>query len=151
MRSFASIKVAIAVAVATFSSSGSRSETPAEFYRGKDVRLLISHPAGGGYDTYARLFARHLSKFLDGQPNVIPQNMPGAAGIVMANSMGVQERNDGTVIGLGPGSIGVADLFKLPNVRYSANAVVVDWKFERGRGCDSVMEDIRRENGRGSV
>ena len=46
--------------------------------------------------------------------------MPGPAGIVMANNMGAQQTNDGTMIGLGPGSIAVADLFRLPNVRYSA-------------------------------
>jgi len=64
--------------------------------------------------------ARRFSTFLDGHPNIIPQNMPGPAGIVMANNMGAQQTNDGTMIGLGPGSIAVADLFRLPNVRYSA-------------------------------
>ena len=43
--------------------------------------MLISHPAGGGYDLYARLFARHLARFLPGNPTVVPQNMPGAAGV----------------------------------------------------------------------
>lgn len=95
-------------------------ETVADFYKGKDVRMLISHPPGGGYDIYARFFARHLSRFLDGHPNVIPQNMPGAAGIVMANSMAAQQPSDGTVIGLGPGSIGTGDLFKAPGARYDA-------------------------------
>jgi len=113
-------KYVVALCLALISSSCAYGETPAEFYKGKNIRLFISHPAGGGYDTYARLLARHFSTFLDGHPNIIPQNMPGAAGVVMANNMGAQQTNDGTMIGLGPGSIAVADLFKLPNVRYSA-------------------------------
>ena len=76
-------------------------QSPAEFYKGKDIKMLISHPPGGGYDVYARLFARHLPRFLDGSPNVVPQNMPGAAGIVMANSIAAAQPHDGTVIGLG--------------------------------------------------
>ena len=95
-------------------------QSPAEFYKGKDIKMLISHPPGGGYDVYARLFARHLPRFLDGNPNVVPQNMPGAAGIVMANSLAGAQPHDGTVIGLGPGSIGTGDLFKTSGARYDA-------------------------------
>src|SRR5665647_393201 len=86
---------ALLLAVTLSLTAVARAETPAEFYKGKDVRMLISHPPGGGYDIYARLFARHLTRFLDGHPNVIPQNMPGAAGIVMANSMAAQQPSDG--------------------------------------------------------
>ncbi|MDB5593663.1 MAG: hypothetical protein JWM36_624 [Hyphomicrobiales bacterium] len=113
-------RAALFIAATLSLTAVARSETPAEFYKGKDVRMLISHPPGGGYDIYARLFARHLTRFLDGHPNVIPQNMPGAAGIVMANSMAAQQPSDGTVIGLGPGSIGTADLFGASGARYDA-------------------------------
>jgi len=97
-----------------------RAQTEAEFYRGKDVRVLISHPPGGGYDTYARLFARYLSRHLPGNPTVIAQNMPGAAGVVMANYLFTQAPRDGTVIGLGPGSMGTAALFGAPGARFDA-------------------------------
>jgi tripartite-type tricarboxylate transporter receptor subunit TctC len=113
-------RAALLLAVTLSLTTAARAETPAEFYKGKDVRMLISHPPGGGYDIYARFFARHLTRFLDGHPNVIPQNMPGAAGIVMANSMAAQQPSDGTVIGLGPGSIGTADLFGASGARYDA-------------------------------
>src|ERR1700704_2004838 len=74
-----------------------RAQTEAALYVGKEVRVLISHPAGGGYDTYARLFARHLSRHLPGNPSVVAQNMPGAAGVVMANYLYAQAPRDGTV------------------------------------------------------
>ena len=43
-------------------------QTPAEFYKGKDIKMLISHPPGGGYDVYARLFARHVVSNVIEQP-----------------------------------------------------------------------------------
>jgi tripartite-type tricarboxylate transporter receptor subunit TctC len=89
-----------------------------EFYAGKNVSVLISHPAGGGYDLYARLYARHLSRHLPGGPTIVAQNMPGAAGVAMANHMATQAPRDGTTIGLGPGTLVTAVLFGTPGVRY---------------------------------
>lgn len=119
MATFSPLAVAFGVMLA--SSVAGFAQSPADFYKGKDVHLLISHPAGGGMDVYARFFARHLPKFLAGKPNVIPQNMPGAAGIAMANSLATQQPADGTVIGYGPGSIAVADLFNIPGARFDAS------------------------------
>jgi tripartite-type tricarboxylate transporter receptor subunit TctC len=92
----------------------------AQMYRGKDIRFLISHPPGGGYDAYARLYVRHLSRFIPGAPNIVAQNMPGAAGIVMANYLAAQAPRDGFTIGLGPGSISTAALFSSQGARYDA-------------------------------
>lgn len=99
-----------------------QAQTPpaADFFKGKDIHMLISHPAGGGMDTYARFFARHLSRFIPGNPNVIPQNMPGAAGIVMANSIASVQPNDGTYIAYGPGKIALSDLLGVPGARFDA-------------------------------
>jgi tripartite-type tricarboxylate transporter receptor subunit TctC len=91
-----------------------------DFYKDKTIRMLISHPPGGGYDVYARLFARHLPRFLPGNPQVVPQNMPGAAGAVMASHMFAVAPQDGTVIGLGPGATSTAALFGSNGARYDA-------------------------------
>lgn len=90
------------------------------FYRGKDIRLQIGTPVAGGYDTYGRFFARHLPRFLPGGPGVIVQNVPGAAGVNMANSLYFQQPKDGTVIGSGAGSIATAALFGGQGARYDA-------------------------------
>src|SRR5690349_15620521 len=56
-----------------------------EFYKGKTIKFLIGSGAGGGYDLFGRLMARHLGKHLPGEPMVTPQNMPGAGGVAMTN------------------------------------------------------------------
>ncbi len=69
-----------------------------DFYRGKTVRLLVGFSAGGGYDTVARLLARHLPRHIPGNPNVVVENMPGASGLIAANYMFHQAPKDGTVL-----------------------------------------------------
>jgi tripartite-type tricarboxylate transporter receptor subunit TctC len=70
-----------------------------QFYRGKQVTIIVGSSAGGGYDIYARLLARHLPRHIPGEPSVIVTNMPGAA----SNTAGAYIYNvaprDGTVIG----------------------------------------------------
>ena len=51
--------------------------TPNDFFEGKTIRLIVGFSAGGGYDMYARLFARHMPKYIAGRPTIIVQNMPG--------------------------------------------------------------------------
>jgi tripartite-type tricarboxylate transporter receptor subunit TctC len=71
-----------------------------DFYKGKSINLVIATATGGGYDTYARLIARHLGRHIPGQPSIVPQNMPGAAGIRAANYLYAAAPKDGTAIGM---------------------------------------------------
>lgn len=72
----------------------------AEFYKKNNtIRLLVGSEPGGGYDGYSRLTARHLGRFIPGNPNIVVQNMPGAAGIVAANYLYNAAPKDGTAIG----------------------------------------------------
>ena len=50
-----------------------------DFYAGKTINLIVGYSAGGGYDQYARLLARHFGRHIPGHPNIVVQNMPGAA------------------------------------------------------------------------
>ena len=68
------------------------------FYRGKTVTIVVGYSAGGGYDQYARLVARHLGRHIPGQPNVIVQNMPGAASMTSVRHLDANAAKDGTVI-----------------------------------------------------
>jgi tripartite-type tricarboxylate transporter receptor subunit TctC len=71
----------------------------ADFYRGKTVTIVIGSTPGGGYDTYARLIARHIGKFIPGNPSVVPSNMPGAGSNVAAAAVYNSLPKDGTQIG----------------------------------------------------
>jgi tripartite-type tricarboxylate transporter receptor subunit TctC len=71
----------------------------ADFYRGKTVTIVIGSTPGGGYDTYARLIARHIGKFIPGNPAVVPSNMPGAGSNVAAAAVYNTMPKDGTHIG----------------------------------------------------
>jgi len=71
-----------------------------DFYKGKSINLIIATATGGGYDTYARLIARHLGRHIPGQPAIVPQNMPGAAGIRAANYLYAAAPKDGTAVGM---------------------------------------------------
>ena len=69
-----------------------------DFYRGKTVTIIVGFTAGGGYDLYARAFARHLADHIPDHPTVIVQNMPGASGILAARSLNSTQPKDGTVM-----------------------------------------------------
>lgn len=76
------------------------------FYQGKQITVVVGNPAGGGYDVYARLLARHMPKHLPGQPGFIVQNLPGAGSINAAQHLANVAAKDGTAIGvLVPGAI----------------------------------------------
>ncbi len=74
-------------------------QSPADFYKGKDVILIIGSGVGGGYDTYSRVVARHWGRFIPGNPNIVVQNMPGAGGLTMLNYIANVAKGDGTVVG----------------------------------------------------
>ncbi len=74
-------------------------QSPAEFYKGKTVELYIAYSAGGGYDLYARMVARHLGRHIPGNPQIVPKNMEGAGGLRLANWLYQAAPRDGTVIG----------------------------------------------------
>lgn len=67
------------------SMGGPASADTHDFYKGKRIRLIVGLAPGGGFDLYARMVARHLGKHLPGNPSIVVQNMPGAAGTVAAN------------------------------------------------------------------
>jgi tripartite-type tricarboxylate transporter receptor subunit TctC len=71
-----------------------------DFYKGRTITFIIGTAPGGGYDTYSRLLASHLGAQLAGGPTIVPQNMPGAAGIRAENYLYNLAPRDGTVIGM---------------------------------------------------
>ncbi|MEA2984930.1 MAG: hypothetical protein QOD94_1184, partial [Alphaproteobacteria bacterium] len=74
-------------------------ETVAEFYKDKQVKIVIGNAAGGDYDLGGRLLARFLGNHIPGNPTVIVQNMPGASTVTATNYLWAKAPRDGTVIG----------------------------------------------------
>jgi hypothetical protein len=70
----------------------------ADFYRGKTLTMIVGFAPGGGVDTQARTIARHLVRFIPGQPSVIVQNMEGAAGALATNFLNQRVAPDGLTI-----------------------------------------------------
>ena len=69
------------------------------FYKGKTVTIVVGTKAGDVYDLYARLMAQHMPKYIPGNPNIIVQNMPGAASLITANHVNNVAKPDGLTIG----------------------------------------------------
>jgi len=94
------LSIACALAASLLSQQGARAQDAiADFYRGKQVTMVVGSSSGGGYDLYARLVARFMSKHIPGNPNVVVQNMPGAAGNTSAAYVANVAAKDGTIIG----------------------------------------------------
>jgi tripartite-type tricarboxylate transporter receptor subunit TctC len=107
----------LALAVCPISSAA---QTVEEFYRSKSITMLIGGGAGGGYDTYARIFARHLSRHIPGNPNIIAKNMPAAAGLAAASALYTTAEKDGSTIGAFTNGAAMDPLFGNPGARYDA-------------------------------
>ena len=90
------MKLAFTAAAALALALPAAAQTPEQFYKGRELRLIVSHPPGGGYDTYARFYGRHLSRLMAGNPAIVVQNMPGAAGVAMTNYLFAQAPKDGS-------------------------------------------------------
>jgi len=99
----------VAMALGTFMRPAS-AQSVAEFYRGRNVTLVIGFSVGGGYDLYGRLLARHLGKHIPGQPSIVPQNREGAGSERATLYLYNAAPKDGSVIGTFSRSMAVAPL-----------------------------------------
>lgn len=81
-------------------SGSAGAQTVEQFYKGRNLRFLVGYGPGTGYDVYMRVVQRHIGRHIPGNPNVVPENMPGAGGLVMANYLYNVAPRDGSAIGL---------------------------------------------------
>jgi tripartite-type tricarboxylate transporter receptor subunit TctC len=100
MRLATSGRVVAVALLALGPPSVGRAQSPADFYKSKTVDLYIGYSAGGGYDVYARALARHLGRFIPGNPTILAKNMPGAGSLVLANWLYNVAPKDGTAFGI---------------------------------------------------
>lgn len=100
--SLATLVLLAALIVTTISrASAQAQQTP--FYKDKTIRIVVGFTSGGLYDQYARLLARHMGKYIPGNPNIIVQNMPGAGSLTSTNYVYSVAKPDGLTLGM-PGS-----------------------------------------------
>ncbi len=89
----------LAAGAITASISAATAQTPEQFFKGQTVTIYVGLSPGGGYDINARLVARHIGKYIPGQPTVVVKNMPGGGGLVMTNYVANVAPKDGLHIG----------------------------------------------------
>ncbi len=77
-----------------------QAQSVADFYRSRTMSMIIGYSAGGGYDTYARVLARHMGRHIPGNPTIVAQNMPGAGSLKAANYIYAAAPKDGSVLGI---------------------------------------------------
>ncbi len=88
----------VAVVLLAVLASTPTTYAQSQFFEGKTVRIVVGFTAGGGFDTYSRAIARHLSRHIPGRPVVIVENMPGAVSLLAANHAYKVARPDGLTI-----------------------------------------------------
>jgi len=86
--------------LATLGAAPALAQSPAEFYKGKTIELDIGLSVGGAYDAYARMLARHMGKYIPGNPAIVPKTVEGAGSMRLANSLYNAAPRDGTIFGI---------------------------------------------------
>jgi tripartite-type tricarboxylate transporter receptor subunit TctC len=95
-------------------------DAQSRFFEGKTIRIVVGFSAGGGYDTYSRVIARHLGRHLPGKPTVIVENMPGAGSLIAANHLYKVAKPDGLTIGNFAGGLVLAQVLGQPGIEFDA-------------------------------
>jgi tripartite-type tricarboxylate transporter receptor subunit TctC len=96
------------------------SDAIADFYKGKTMRIIVGSGPGGGYDTYARLIARHIGKLIPGNPKFIVQNKDGAGSIIAMNYVQNRMPKDGTAIAAVQRNVALVQIMGQPGPKFEA-------------------------------
>jgi tripartite-type tricarboxylate transporter receptor subunit TctC len=108
-------------------------QSAADFYKGKTIHFIVGYASGGGYDRYARLLASSMAKYIPGEPNIIINNLPGAATLKAIQYLQVKAETDGTAMAL-------FDFFQIGNSVLSEEKDRIDYRQFKWIG--SIAEDV---------
>jgi tripartite-type tricarboxylate transporter receptor subunit TctC len=117
--------------------AGAKAQSPADFYKGKTVTMIVGTTPGATYDIWARLVARHLPRYIPGAPNVIVQNMPGAGSTLATNYIYNAAPQDGTVMGLMNSTNPFEPLLGVEQTKFDARKI--NWLGSPGQDTAVVM------------
>jgi tripartite-type tricarboxylate transporter receptor subunit TctC len=105
--------LALALGVTLSSDAGA-----ADIFRGKTLTVVVGYAPGGGVDASARAMTRHLGRFIPGQPNIVVQNMEGAAGITAVNYLDRRAAPDGLTLAIPGRSWYIEAIVKRPGITF---------------------------------
>ena len=108
----------LATAIGLTASHPASGQEP--FYKGKAIRIVVGFAAGGGFDTYSRVIARHIGKHIPGDPAVIVENMTGAGSLIAANHVYNVAKPDGLTIGHFIGGLFLGQVLGQKGVEFDA-------------------------------
>lgn len=100
---------------------GGSAQAQAPFYQGKTISIVVGTKAGDVYDLYPRLLAEYMPKYIPGSPNIIIQNVPGAASLIAANQIYNVAKPDGLTLGAIYPALYFEQLIKRPEVKFDWN------------------------------
>jgi len=110
----------IAASALLLSAAAALSAQADSFFARKTITISIGYTAGGSYDLYGRLAARHIGRHIPGQPTVVAQNMPGAGSLKAANYLYEVAPRDGTALGVVVESLALEQALSNPAAQYDA-------------------------------
>ena len=151
----ASIALALVGAISLGIPSVARADDIVDFYKGKQIKLVIGSAAGGGIDLLIRTVGRHMGKHIPGNPTFVPQNMLGAGSRVAANWLYNVAPKDGTVIGNVTQNTPIDQVMKEEGVQFDVgkfnwignpqaiNSVILSWSDSGLR----TMADVQSKGG----
>jgi tripartite-type tricarboxylate transporter receptor subunit TctC len=108
------------VLAAALFSAPALAQSVADFYRGKQINLVIGTSSGNDYDYRGRLIARHMGKHIPGNPTIVARNMPGGGGIQAANWMHTLAPKDGTTVHMIMANMMASQAMKMPGVEFDS-------------------------------
>jgi tripartite-type tricarboxylate transporter receptor subunit TctC len=108
----------LAILITVASLGGAHPATAQSFYEGKTVRVIVGLAPGGGYDTYARVIARHIGRHIPGNPTFVVENMTGAGSLISANHVYKVARPDGLTVGKFSGSLILSQVLGQPGIEF---------------------------------
>ena len=117
------IRRTLALSIAAIVVLGLAGECPIaapSFYEGKALRIIVGLAPGGGFDTYARLLARHLGRHIPGNPSIVVENMTGAGGLIAANHLYRVAKPDGLSLAHFPGTLVLGQVLGQPGIEFDA-------------------------------
>lgn len=154
VRTFGLVTGVLLAALGAGASSGAAAQDLAAFYKANPLQIIVGYGPGGGYDAYARVLGRHIGSRLPGSPNVIVQNMPGAASMKAANYIYAIAPKDGSQIATFSRGLPMQPLLDNQGVQYDAlkfgwigsvtaeTSVLFSWA---GTGFDTFEDTQRKE------